>query len=523
MRSTARAIARGSALASVLVLGAVLEIPNSLRAQGSPGDSTASRATADSLMRTGRAAEAAGNSRQALAIYSSAIRYAAGMTRAEEDTLHAIIFRTAAKLTPAPALPDSAMVYEVRAQIAFDSAKTLADFRDAAAEYNKAILSAPWIPRFYYNLAVLAERSGDLPRAADLYREYLLSPHIDDRDAVRRKLIALDYQRERAVASEEADKKRFAAFDELTGEWEMFSYVNNERPWYTYGRNSVVDTTSVYTFSGCCGNRRFGIAFRWSPYAHVSLVRQLDTLYVEVKGDSTWHGVITGPSIEDVKWYNLNRAKRYASCDHFEPSGLYETRGKIVTPSTGNRELHLVSVGMHSIGDGTCAIGNEPTTQYALAKPMIIRDLANGVTGAGTLGPTDLQTMEGQPYQVWRFPYVHGDKVRVDMVSSAFRPHIYMFERDEKGGLRIVLEDNGGGENGNARLEFKGGCDHDEILIAAAHQSIRTNGAHPESGREHSAMGPYSLSWTIVESPRERGEQTRGCNTANPSGGKPKS
>ena len=366
-----RVIERACVLCKRLIFLGLAVGPLGSRAQGTAADISAWRPIADSLIRAGRAAEAAGNSRGALALYSRAVRYAAGMTRAEEDTLHAIIFRTAARLTPAPALPDSAMVYEIRAQAAFDSAKTLADFRDAAAEYNKAILSAPWIPRFYYNLAVLAERSGDLPRAADLYREYLLSPQIDDRDAVRRKLIILDYERERAVVAEDADKKRFAAFDEWIGEWQLFSYYDRSRAGNKYIFNAV-DTSSVYEFTGCCGRT---VNARWTklPVSVVNLVRRLDTLYVEFKGAPLWRAAISGSHFEDLKWYNVQDKKEivklYAACEYYEPSGLYHVAAKIVRLSSGNPELHFVSAGIQSHSDGTCAILQDPTIQYALVKP----------------------------------------------------------------------------------------------------------------------------------------------------------
>ena len=510
MRVTARALLVGTIL---VFLGATISAGR-LMAQGSPEDTPGWRAAADSLMNAARRAEASGNLREALALYSRTVRYAAWMTRVDADTLHAVIFRTAARLTPAPALPDSAMVYEVRAQIALDSAKTPADFRDVAAEYGRAVLWAPWIPRFYYNLALTAEHTGDQARAADLYRVYLLSPQIEDRDAVRRKLIALDYERERALATEAADKKRFAAFDEWTGEWGLFLKYDprNEkvlewRCWLIESqcrdntnaakKDGFPDTASVYAFSRAAVERYS--TFHWRNPGTIDLKRHLDTLYVEGRG-RLFEGVITGTTVNDVKWLYVWEMPENAACQGYQASGRYPVQAAVATAPNGKRELHFTIPEKRTVF-GDCHIWVNPEYQIALAKQVFPRKIEPGIPITATLGAGDLESTGGERYQPWGFHYLHGDKVRLDMISSAFRPHIYIFTLDENSVPHLVLEDNGSGENGNARIQFDHGCDTDYIVLAAEHE------------RKGSKGGPYSLALTIVESPRDRGEQNCGTET----------
>lgn len=166
-------------------------------------------AIADSLRIAAEAAEGAGNAREALRLYAHYHRFVGeSLAFSTDSALHAKIFRLAASLSPPPALPDSARIYDIRAQVAFDAARTPDEFRAAAVEYRRAILVAPWVSRFYYNLALIEERTGNPAAAIEGFKIYLASPQTEDREAVSRNLIALEYRLEREAATRAAQEAR---------------------------------------------------------------------------------------------------------------------------------------------------------------------------------------------------------------------------------------------------------------------------------------------------------------------------
>lgn len=193
-------------IAFVTLIGAVaLVVPNTATAQFP--------VTTDSLRVAAEAAERAGNAREALRLYVQHQKHfqhamlgwradsAASLPFAADSAIYAKIFQLASRLDPPPTLPDSAMVYEVRAQHAFDAATTNDGFTAAESEYGGALYHAPWVPRFWWNVALIREKRGYVAGAATILKVYLSSPQIEDRDAVRRKLIGFEYDLERAAAA----------------------------------------------------------------------------------------------------------------------------------------------------------------------------------------------------------------------------------------------------------------------------------------------------------------------------------
>lgn len=279
------------------------------------------------LRQNAEAAERTGSFREALRLYTALQRaYKENADRPEDDWVYPIIFRLATSLRPPPALPDSAEIYEIRAQAVFDAAGNPSDFSRAANEFRNAIRVAPWKPDYFYNLALISEEMGRLADALRSYRLYLQHPAIADRDAMRRRLIALEFQFEEQRA-------RYGAFDEWIGEWLPYT--------------AKPDQLGEWTRVG------------YTPYA--PLVRRGDTLYIgrtnhfvlgiEESGTTNWRqgvhyrGVIRGPTMSDVAWFESVHPgfvpESFAQCSGFNISGVYPVRAAIVTAPDGSKELHF--------------------------------------------------------------------------------------------------------------------------------------------------------------------------------------
>ncbi|MBI1912633.1 MAG: hypothetical protein HYS21_11610 [Deltaproteobacteria bacterium] len=95
-------------------------------------------------------------------------------------------------LKPSPALPDTAIAFEGRAQFAFRSAKSEGDFLKAAQEYEKAV--APWVPGYYADLCTIYEKADkfeDARRHCGFYLIGLNDPaQVTD---VKRRIAGLEF------------------------------------------------------------------------------------------------------------------------------------------------------------------------------------------------------------------------------------------------------------------------------------------------------------------------------------------
>ncbi len=77
-----------------------------------------------------------------------------------DNALREKIIKLGASMKPAPAVPDEALKYEGRAQAAFKTASSAAEFLTAANEYRKAVALAPWIGGYYSDLCTIYEKAG---------------------------------------------------------------------------------------------------------------------------------------------------------------------------------------------------------------------------------------------------------------------------------------------------------------------------------------------------------------------------
>jgi len=153
-------------------------------------------------------------SAQAQSTQQTLNQYVADLQKNPSDyALREKIIRHAQTMKPAPAVPIEAEKFEGRAEFAIKNAKTEADFLDAAKEYEKALLIAPWVPACYFNQGIAFEKAGKLKKAKRSVEFYLLAaPNAQDAREVRKRIAGLEYAIEKLAKESSpaamAEKKR---------------------------------------------------------------------------------------------------------------------------------------------------------------------------------------------------------------------------------------------------------------------------------------------------------------------------
>jgi tetratricopeptide (TPR) repeat protein len=126
-----------------------------------------------------------------------------------DQALREKIIALALTMNPKPPTPIAATQAEGAAEYAFVHAQNNADYSDAAKQYEKALLLAPWLAADYFNCGVAQEKAGELKEAILSFNLYLLAaPNADDAQAVNKRIGGLQYAMQKAKAqTEEAAKK----------------------------------------------------------------------------------------------------------------------------------------------------------------------------------------------------------------------------------------------------------------------------------------------------------------------------
>jgi tetratricopeptide (TPR) repeat protein len=126
-----------------------------------------------------------------------------------DDALREKIIKLALTLEPRPVVPREATEHEGAAEYAFKHVESAADFRNAAVEYEKVLLIAPWAAADYYNLGVCYDKAGDPVKAIAAYQMYLLTASgAKDTDEVVKQIVALKYQLGQRQEQEQATQAR---------------------------------------------------------------------------------------------------------------------------------------------------------------------------------------------------------------------------------------------------------------------------------------------------------------------------
>lgn len=94
---------------------------------------------------------------------------------------------------------DEARRYFYRGMAATETAKSTADYKNAAKEFEKAKAFAPDWPDVYYNLGMILEKTNDFEGAIKNLKTYLrLAPSSSDANQIQEKIYKLEYKLERS-------------------------------------------------------------------------------------------------------------------------------------------------------------------------------------------------------------------------------------------------------------------------------------------------------------------------------------
>jgi tetratricopeptide (TPR) repeat protein len=234
-------------------------------------------------------------------------QYVADLQKNHNDyALREKIIKYVQTMKPAPAIPLEAEKFEGRAEFAFKNAKSEADFLDAASEYGKALLIAPWAGPYYFNQGFAYEKAGMPAEAKRSFEFYLLAvPNAPDARDVRKRIAGLEYAAEKAarVSSPQAiaEKKRQT-------EEEFMKMIDNSR--YVYqsrdedlgaGADTTIDVKGNVAISGIImtwtrdGNPIPGFPFGvWKTIRGDGYVRGRQIVIPE----QSWSG-----SVNDGTWF----------------------------------------------------------------------------------------------------------------------------------------------------------------------------------------------------------------------------
>ena len=136
--------------------------------------------------------EAEGRYADSLREHEGALRLA----RDEQDAaaLRAALFAAAGRLPTPPELPEEARRHVVRGEVLIKDG----DLKGALPEFARAIRMAPYIPRLYYNAALLNGQLRRYDEAIRLMRIYLeAAPEAPDARTARDEIIRWELQAER--------------------------------------------------------------------------------------------------------------------------------------------------------------------------------------------------------------------------------------------------------------------------------------------------------------------------------------
>ena len=139
-------------------------------------------------------------------------QYVADLQKNPNDyALREKIIRHVQTMKPAPVVPEEAKRHLVRGKAAFKGAKEARDFQDAADEFKKALLYAPWLAEGYYNLGVIQDKAGQYDDAMRNLKFYLIAaPKAPDAEKVKELIYEIEYRKEKAAKDKEAASRKAA-------------------------------------------------------------------------------------------------------------------------------------------------------------------------------------------------------------------------------------------------------------------------------------------------------------------------
>ena len=199
-----------------------------------------------------------------------------------DNALRERIIKLALTVKPSPALPDDAVRYTGRAIFVYKTAKSEADYLDAAREYERAVASAPWVANYYAELCTIYEKASkyaEAKRACD----FALIGTTDSSQAVdlKQRIAGLEIGIERNSAGARAKRKReeFAGFlKSIEGavfrtapfnQWGAFAELRIKDGeyvrWASGPGNEMIEQRSRGKLTGFVATYTFGEEIAFSP------------------------------------------------------------------------------------------------------------------------------------------------------------------------------------------------------------------------------------------------------------------
>ncbi len=117
-----------------------------------------------------------------------------------DNTLREKIIMHVQEMGQKPTVPEEAKKYVNRGVAAAEGAKTENDYKDAIAEFQKAVNIAPWVGAGYRGLAVMQDKAGQYSQALQNLKLFLLTnPLAADTEAAKALMDKIEYRQEKAA------------------------------------------------------------------------------------------------------------------------------------------------------------------------------------------------------------------------------------------------------------------------------------------------------------------------------------
>jgi tetratricopeptide (TPR) repeat protein len=232
-----------------------------------------------------------------------------------DQALREKIIKLALTLDPPPAIPPEVERFMARGQAALETAKEPGDFKDAAAEFEKATLAAPWLGNAYCNLGIVQDKAGDYPAAIRNLKLYLIAtPGASDAKAVETLLYKIEFKQEKAAKEAAAKAKESSpqtvAAKKAKADDDWLKKLDGARYVYLYSNPnaSVVRTLDIH------GNKVIGgVIVKWASEDAKRTTAWLRLIDVWQEGETFWGkeipSSITGREfvIPNVMWSDGRR------------------------------------------------------------------------------------------------------------------------------------------------------------------------------------------------------------------------
>jgi len=244
-------------------------------------------------------------------------QYVADLQKSPNDyALREKIIKHVQGMRQKPAIPEETERYMARGAAAVKGAKTEKDFQDAAAEFEKASLAAPWLPTVYYNLGITQDKAGKYREAIQSLKLYLLAaPEASDAKAVKNLTYEIEYRQEKAARDaslQAAPAPKQNTFDDLLRK------IDGRRYTQAAGQAiiSVLDVRGGVIVRGYIDN---GSYHAWSG----------DAARVEIKGRETTVPIRDQPASFKVRSVSMDfiiseDGERIAARTHFSDGDVRE-------------------------------------------------------------------------------------------------------------------------------------------------------------------------------------------------------